>query len=178
MVKADLVVAGIGIEPVTEYLSGTDLVKENGVPVNACLQTSVDGMFAAGDIAAVPFGPMKQRIRVEHWAVAERQGQHAARAMLGSTEPYREVPFFWTRQYDMSLCYMGWAKTFTRIAYRGAVGNEGFLAGFYEKNRLLAVAAVRRNMELIILGELLKEGIEVPFDKFKDERIDLRALLT
>jgi apoptosis-inducing factor 3 len=177
LVAADLVVAGIGVEPVTEYLSGTDLVKENGVPVNACLQTSIDGIFAAGDIAAIPYGPLKQQIRVEHWAVAERQGQHAARAMLGSAEPYCEVPFFWTRQYDTSLCYLGWAKTFDRIAFRGAIGDEGFLAGFYEKNKLLAVASVRRNVEFMILGELLKEGIEVPFDQFKDEKMDLLTLL-
>jgi apoptosis-inducing factor 3 len=177
LVKADLVIAGIGIEPATEYLSGTDLVQESGISVNACLQTSMNGVFAVGDIAAVPYGLMNKRIRVEHWAVAERQGQHAARAMLGSAEPYREVPFFWTRQYDTSIYYLGWAKTFDRIAYRGAVGDDGFLAGFYEKNKLLAVASVRRNVEFIILGELLKEGVEVPFDQFKDENIDFRTLL-
>jgi apoptosis-inducing factor 3 len=177
LIAADLVVAGIGVEPITEYLSGTDLVKENGVPVNTSLQTSIDGIFAAGDIAAIPYGPLKQRIRVEHWAVAERQGQHAARAMLGSAEPYREVPFFWTRQYDTSLCYLGWAKTFDRIAFRGAPGDEGFLAGFYEKTKLLAVASVRRNVEFMILGELIKDGVEVAFDQFKDEKMDLLTLL-
>jgi apoptosis-inducing factor 3 len=176
--QADLVIAGIGVEPVTEYLSGTELVKENSVPVNARLQTSTDGIFAAGDIAATPYALRNQLIRIEHWAVAERQGQHAARAMLGSDEPYKEVPFFWTRQYDMSLCYLGWAKTFDRIAYRGAVGDEGFLAGFYEENKLLAVASVRRNMEFIVLGELLKDGVDVPFDIFRDEKLDLRTLLS
>ncbi len=174
---ADLIVAGIGVEPVVDYLSGTGLLKDNGVPVNSSLQTSMNGIFAAGDIAWVPYAPLEQPIRVEHWAVAERQGQHAARAMLGSPEPYAEIPFFWTRQYDMSLCYLGWAKTFDRIAYRGAVGNEGFLAGFYEKNRLRAVAGFRRNVEFIVLGELLKDNVDVPFDRFEDERLELRALL-
>jgi apoptosis-inducing factor 3 len=177
VIPADLVIVGIGVHPVTEYLSRTKLVEGNSVPVNACLQTSADGVFAAGDIAAVPYAPLNQRIRVEHWAVAERQGQHAARAMMGSTEPYREVPFFWTRQFDLSLRYAGWAKTFDRIAYRGKVGDEGFLAGFYEKNRLLAVASLRYNVEFIIICELIKEGIDVPFDQFQDEKADFRSLL-
>lgn len=177
LVAADLVVAGIGIEPVAEYLSGTNLVGDNGVPVDACLRTSIDGVFAAGDIAAVPYSPANQRIRVEHWAVAERQGQHAARAMLGSADPYRETPFFWTRQYDTSLCYAGWAKTCDRIAYRGKMDADGFLAGFYEKDRLLAVASVRRNMDFMILGELLREGVGISFDQFADEKIDLRNFL-
>ena len=178
VLEADLVVAGIGITPVLDYLAGTDLVKENGIPVDACLRTSVEGVYAAGDIAAVPYGPLGQRIRVEHWVVAERHGQHAARAMLGSTEPYKEIPFFWTRQYDISLGYLGWAKSFDKVAYRGNLGNEGFVAGFYQKDSLLAVASFRRNVDLIIVGELLKAGIAIPFEQFADDKADLRSLLS
>jgi apoptosis-inducing factor 3 len=177
VLAADLVVAGIGITPVLHYLSGTDLVKENAVPVDPCLKTFREGIYAAGDIAAVPYAPLGQRIRVEHWAVAERQGQHAARAMLGSTRPYDEVPFFWTRQHDNSVCYMGWARSFNRIAYRGPVDNNGFLAGYYKNDSLLAAASLKRGVELSILGELLKAGIEVAFNQFEDKNFDLRSLL-
>ena len=175
--SADLVVAGIGVTPVLEYLSGTGIANENAVPVDAHLQTSADRVFAAGDIAAVPYAPLNRRIRVEHWVVAERQGQHAARSMLGLMRPYDEIPFFWTRQYEMSLCYIGWTVSFDRVAYRGTIGKEGILAGYYEKDKLHAVASLRRSMELGILGELLKAGRAVPFEQFEDEKLDLRTLL-
>ncbi len=177
VLEANLVVAGIGVTPALDYLAGTDLAQGSGIPVDACMKTSAEGIYAAGDIAAVPYGPVRQRIRVEHWVVAERQGQHAARAMLGSVEPYKEIPFFWTRQYDISLKYMGWARSFDKIAYRGRVGDEGFLAGFYDKDALLAAASFRRDVDLIIVGELLKAGVAIPFDRFADDKADLRSLL-
>jgi NADPH-dependent 2,4-dienoyl-CoA reductase/sulfur reductase-like enzyme/nitrite reductase/ring-hydroxylating ferredoxin subunit len=177
VLTADLVVAGIGIKPALDYLAGTDLVKENGITVDACLRTPAEGIYAAGDIAAVPYGPLGQRIRVEHWVVAERQGQHAARAMLGSAEPYTEIPFFWTRHYGMNLAYLGWASSFDNVVYRGQFGNEGFLAGFYGNGALLAVASLRRNVDLVIVGELLKAGIALPVEQFSDDTTDLRSLL-
>jgi NADPH-dependent 2,4-dienoyl-CoA reductase/sulfur reductase-like enzyme/nitrite reductase/ring-hydroxylating ferredoxin subunit len=177
VVAADLIVVGIGIKPALDYLTGTGLVKENGIPVDACLRTSVEGIYAAGDIAAVPYGLAGQRIRVEHWVVAERHGQHAALAMLGSAEPYKEIPFFWTRQFDRSLTYLGWANSFDRVAYRGQFGNEGFFAGFYRDGVLHAAASLRRNMDLFITGELLKAGIAIPFEQFSDDKTDLRSLL-
>jgi NADPH-dependent 2,4-dienoyl-CoA reductase/sulfur reductase-like enzyme/nitrite reductase/ring-hydroxylating ferredoxin subunit len=177
VIDADLVVAGIGVTPALEYLSGTAIVDENSVPVDSHLETLMAGVFAAGDIAAVPYAPLNRRIRVEHWVVAERQGQHAARAMLGMMKPFDEVPFFWTRQYDISLCYIGWAVTFDRVAYRGTISKEGILAGYYEKNKLRAVASLRRSLELIILGELLKAGTAVSFEQFENEKLDLRTLL-
>jgi apoptosis-inducing factor 3 len=176
-VAADLVVAGVGVSPILDYLSGTAMVNENSVPVDPRLRTSAPGVFAAGDIASVPYAPIGRRIRVEHWAVAERQGQHAARAMLGLAKPYDEIPFFWTRQYDMSLCYLGWAMSYDRIAYRGRIGEEGILAGYFEKGKLLAVASLRRSMELMILGELMKEGVPVSFDQFQNESLDFRTLI-
>ncbi len=177
LVTADVVIVGIGVTPALDYLPATGIVSENAVPVDSCLRTSWDGIFAAGDIAAVPYAPISRRIRVEHWAVAQRQGQHAARAMLGSSEPFSEIPFFWTRQHEMSLCYLGWAAAYDRIVFRGALGKEGFLAGFYEKDMLRAVASLRRSTDLNILGELLKDGIAVSPEEFADERKDLQAML-
>ena len=177
LVTADVVIAGIGVTPVLDYLPAAGIVSGNAVPVDSCLRTSLDGIFAAGDIAAVPYAPIDRRIRVEHWAVAQRQGQHAARAMLGSKEPFGEIPFFWTRQHEMSLCYLGWAAAYDRIVFRGAFGKEGFLAGFYEKGTLRAVVSLRRSTDLNILGELLKDGIAVSPDVFADEKTALQSLL-
>ena len=174
---ADVVIVGIGVTPVVDCLSSAGLAAESGVPVDEHLKTADDWVYAAGDIALVPYAPLARRIRVEHWAVAERQGQHAARAMMGSTEPYNEVPFFWTQQYDKSLSYAGLATSFDRIAYRGTVSGKGFLAGYYQEDKLLAVASLWRDAEFIAASEILKAGKAVTFEQFEDEKVDLRELI-
>lgn len=141
-IECDLVVAGVGAAPVVDYLGGSGLVSDGAVPVGADLQTSARGIFAAGDIAAVPDPYSGGKFRVEHWIVAERQGQHAARAMLESGEPYRLAPFFWTRQMDTSLKYVGHAAGTADAVYVGDVESGEFLAGFFEGERLAAVSGI------------------------------------
>lgn len=141
------------------------------------LRTRADDIFAAGDIAAVPDPTTGKRRRIEHWAVAERQGQHAARAMLGSKAPYPEVPFFWSKQYDFSLKYLGYGGDYERVAFRGSPEEGGFLAGYYGQGRLLAVAAAGRPGEVLAAGEILREGTAISFEDFENEGTDLAGLL-
>ncbi len=176
--SADLVIAGIGVTPAVEYLAGTSLVVEGQVPVDERLRTSEKDIFAAGDIAAAPYAPLGQRIRVEHWAVAERQGQHAARSMLGSDAPYDEVPFFWSQHYDKSISYAGFGAGFDHVAQRGTIGDEGFLLGYYRGETLLAVASLWRDVEFMALSELIKMGRPIGFKQFQDESLDLKGLLS
>jgi 3-phenylpropionate/trans-cinnamate dioxygenase ferredoxin reductase subunit len=172
---ADLVIAGVGVVPAVNYLEDSNLVENGAVPVDRSLQTKKEGVFAAGDIAVVPDPASGKGRRIEHWVEAERQGQHAAVAMLGEKAPYDEVPFFWTKQYDTSLKYVGSARSWDALVYRGNVESGDFLAGFYEKGRLLAAVGSGRAKDVIRLGEILKEGGTVPQERLQDEGFDLAS---
>jgi NADPH-dependent 2,4-dienoyl-CoA reductase/sulfur reductase-like enzyme/nitrite reductase/ring-hydroxylating ferredoxin subunit len=174
--SADFVVFGLGVQPVIDYLSGTDLAQNGGVPVNARLETKYPDVYAAGDIAIVPNPAGGDGLRIEHWVTAERQGQHAARSMLGSSAGYDEVPFFWTRQTGISLKYAGFAREWDAIAVRGDVDKGKFLAGYYRKGILLAAASIGMPNELTAVEMMLKKKIALPEAKFADAGVDLFIL--
>jgi NADPH-dependent 2,4-dienoyl-CoA reductase/sulfur reductase-like enzyme/nitrite reductase/ring-hydroxylating ferredoxin subunit len=169
---ADLVVTGVGIAPAVELLEGTGLIHNGALPVNGRLPTEAEHVFAAGDIASVPDLRSSGRIRVEHWIVAERQGQHAARAMMGGETAYDEVPIFWTKQYDASLKYAGFVRGYDRIDYRGDVETGAFLAGYYVRDALRAVATLGMGGDFLRLTELIRAGVEVPTGAFEERGDD------
>jgi NADPH-dependent 2,4-dienoyl-CoA reductase/sulfur reductase-like enzyme/nitrite reductase/ring-hydroxylating ferredoxin subunit len=173
--KTDLVIMGVGIRPAVDFLESSGLVKDGAVPVNGRLETSAQSIFAAGDIALVPDGRSGEPRRIEHWVEAGRQGMHAARCMLGAKDSYREVPFFWSKQYGSSLRYIGYAPKFDRIVFRGNVTDKFFLAGFYVGGKLVAAASVGKARELIRLGQLLEAGKSVNPDQLGDPSYDLLA---
>ncbi len=170
---ADLLIIGVGVAPALGFLEGTGLAERGAVPVDGRLQTRAEGIFAAGDIALVPRPGGGAPLRVEHWVVAERQGQHAARAMLGASDAYEEVPFFWTRHYDTSVKYTGWGDSFDRLAVRGDVEGGTFLAGYYRDGRLCAVAAAGYAEPFIRAQQLLQMGPAVTPEQFADRSFDL-----
>jgi NADPH-dependent 2,4-dienoyl-CoA reductase/sulfur reductase-like enzyme/nitrite reductase/ring-hydroxylating ferredoxin subunit len=174
--EADLIVAGLGITPATDWLQGSGLTEDGVVPVDGALRTKADGIYAAGDIAAVPDPHTGRLYRVEHWAVAERQGQHAARAMLGSDSPYGDVPFFWTMQFGNSVKFVGYPDRPDEVVVRGTVEEGDFLVGYYAGGRLRAVSAAGRALEAIAAGCLLKDGRSISPAEMKDEATDLREL--
>jgi NADPH-dependent 2,4-dienoyl-CoA reductase/sulfur reductase-like enzyme/nitrite reductase/ring-hydroxylating ferredoxin subunit len=174
--NADCVIVGVGIRPAVDFLADGGLVKDGAVQVDGRLQTTAEGIFAAGDIAVVPDGRTGEVRRVEHWVEAGRQGMHAARSMLGSQESYSAIPFFWSKQYGSSLRYLGYAPEFDRIVFRGSVADKFFLAGFYQKGKLAAAATVGKARELIRLGQLLEAGKSVHPEQLEDPDFDLLSL--
>jgi len=175
--NADFVVFGLGVQPALDFLARSDLVQDKGVPVNSRLETKYPDILAAGDIAIVPNPAGGDAQRIEHWCVAERQGQHSARSMLGSTAAYDEVPFFWTRQTGISLKYVGYARAWSEIAVRGDVEKGKFLAGFYSEGTLLAAASIGMPDELTAVEMMLRRKIALPAERLSDSGVDLLSMV-
>jgi NADPH-dependent 2,4-dienoyl-CoA reductase/sulfur reductase-like enzyme/nitrite reductase/ring-hydroxylating ferredoxin subunit len=142
---ADLVVAGVGVRPVTELAEWAGLATDRGILVDAFLETSVPGVFAAGDNARYPDPRTGAKIRVEHWVHAERQGQTAARNMLGQKVPYDLAPFFWSAHYDLTVSYAGHAEKWDRIAVEGDISKRDATLTYSHAGKKLAVVTLGRD---------------------------------
>ena len=164
---ADVVVCGVGVVPRVDYLANTGLTDgtpERGVRVDGRLSTTAAGVYAAGDIAVYP--GLNDEHRVEHWVHAQEQGRHVARAMMGCDEPYRRLPFFWTRQYGTSLKYYGFPGAHDSTRFDGSPGGGEFIAGYFRSDRLVAIASSGRAEKLVALATALEQGETIVPDDF------------
>jgi NADPH-dependent 2,4-dienoyl-CoA reductase/sulfur reductase-like enzyme/nitrite reductase/ring-hydroxylating ferredoxin subunit len=158
--ECDLVVIGIGVRPNTQLAEQAGIATDNGVLVNEYLETNVPGIFAAGDIARWP-DPRAGRIRVEHWVVAQRQGQSAARNMLGARVPFVVPPFFWSNHFDLHIHYVGHASSDDGLRVSGDLEAKDASVIFESGGEVTAVASIGRNVENLKAEVALERGQEI-----------------
>lgn len=175
-IEADMVLAGVGVHPATGFLAGVTLDEGGAVVVDAHMRAA-DGLYAAGDIASFPDPRTGERVRIEHWRTAQQQGRVAAHNMAGRGTAFDGVPFFWTRQFDTGLLYVGHAPRWDEIIYQGDVAAQDFLAFYVKDGRALAAAGVNRDRDMAAVEELIRLNLMPGADELKGGATDFAGLL-
>jgi 3-phenylpropionate/trans-cinnamate dioxygenase ferredoxin reductase component len=175
-VEADLVVVGVGVTPRTELAEAAGLQVGNGIVVDSFLETSVAGIFAAGDVASAWHPGLLTHVRVEHWANALNQGPAAARAMLGKGAFYDRVPYFFSDQYDLGLEYSGYAESWDRVVFRGDPASRKFIAFWIDDRRV--VAGMNVNVWDVVqpIQALVRSRRPVDVDRLADPSVPLEDI--
>ena len=165
-IEGDMVVVGAGVRPDAMLAQRAGLEVDDGIVCDEKLETSVPGIFAAGDACSYASVVHGRRLRVEHWDVALQQGRHAARGMLGETEPYREVPYFFSDLADWaSLEYVGPASEWDEVVFRGERDTGEFSAWYLHGGKVAAALSLERSEDLIHARTLIETGADISASK-------------
>lgn len=179
VIPCAMALVGVGMRPTTEWLEDSGVALGDGVLVDAFCETNVPGIFAAGDAANWPYtapdGGHAERVRLEHWDNALRQGEAAARNMLGARRPFTPIPYFWSDQYDLKLQYVGHARTWDTLVLRGDPTSSAYAAFYLADGQIRAALAVNRIRDLVPLKKLI--GARLAPSILADENTELRSLV-
>jgi 3-phenylpropionate/trans-cinnamate dioxygenase ferredoxin reductase component len=178
-VEGGIVVVGAGVRPDTMLAERAGLEVDDGIVCDAKLESSAPGIFAAGDACSYDSVIHGQRLRVEHWDVALQQGRHAAGAMLGSEEPYRELPYFFSDLADWaSLEYVGPAYEWDEVVFRGDLDGGEFSAWYVKDGLVKGALSVERSEDLVHARRLIEDRVDVSGarDALADSDTDLGTI--
>jgi 3-phenylpropionate/trans-cinnamate dioxygenase ferredoxin reductase component len=171
------VLVAVGSVPRTELAERAGVEVDRGIVVDELGRTSAPGVYAAGDVTRF-FSPLYQaHIRVEHFQTAQRQGYAVGRAMAGAAEPYAEVPWFWSDQYDLNLQYAGAGLAWDEIVVRGSLGSPPFTVFYLSGGRLLAAAGINDHHTVARARHLMEQRAAVSRERLADPNFDLRRAL-
>jgi 3-phenylpropionate/trans-cinnamate dioxygenase ferredoxin reductase subunit len=171
------VLAGVGSAPRTGMADAAGLSVDGGIVVDSLGRTSAPNVFAAGDVTRFDCPPFETRIRVEHFQTAQRQGFAVGRAMAGAMEPYDEVPWFWSDQYDLNLQYAGAGLPWDEIVIRGAFSRPPFTVFYLQQGRLIAAAGISDHHTIARARRVMEARASVTRDQLADPAFDLRKLI-
>jgi NADPH-dependent 2,4-dienoyl-CoA reductase/sulfur reductase-like enzyme len=157
-VEAELVVLGVGVSPRTSLAEAAGIQVDHGVVVDETLHTSAPDVFAAGDVARYPEPVSGEPARIEHWVVAERQGQAVARSMLGIGGAFRDVPFFWSQHYDVTISYVGHAASWDSCEIKGDLEKHDACAVYRRNGKTVAAATIGRDLLSLKVEAALERG--------------------
>ena len=158
LVEAEMVIPGVGVSPRTALAEAAGIQVDNGIIVSETLRTSAADVFAAGDTARYPEPVSGEQARIEHWVVAERQGQAVARSMLGIGGAFRDTPFFWSQHYDVTISYVGHAPSWDDCEIRGSLETHDACAIYRRQGRTMAVATIGRDRLSLRVEAALEQG--------------------
>ena len=174
-IEADLVIAGIGVKPATEFIEGINRQRDGSLKVDQYFHAAND-VYAAGDIATFPYWYSGSDIRIEHWRTAERQGRIAAHNMTGKKTNFGSIPFFWTVQAGITLRYVGHVKEWDEIVVSGSIADKNFISYYVKNNKVQAAAGCNHDHEMTIIEELMRLDRMPSPDRLKNGPIDLITL--
>jgi 3-phenylpropionate/trans-cinnamate dioxygenase ferredoxin reductase subunit len=175
--EADLVVVGVGVVPNVELAQDAGITCDNGIVVDEMCRTSAEKVYAAGDVAKRPDPWSGKSIRIEHFQNAQNQGPAAARSMLGKGEPFSEVPWFWSDQYDVNLQMLGHTSPDADRVIRGSLESRDFIAFYLNGDRVVAATALNRGRDISAARRLIERRVSVDHARLRDETVALKDLL-